>query len=73
MSRTQASVVSPRAHNDAERQRAFRYFMVFFPTTRKTFGVAPWGEELLAVELIHALTRREELRFIPQSQKIFLW
>jgi hypothetical protein len=71
MSRTQWVVVF-HGHTTTPSAKSVVMFHGFLSnSSRKTFGVAPWGEELLAVELIHALTRREELSFIPQTQKIF--
>jgi hypothetical protein len=57
------------------RRRAFAItFHVFcvLPQLAKGVRDLPSGEELPAVELIHALTRRDELRFIPSKRDFFL-
>jgi len=46
-------------------------FRLFTPAAHKGRSGFALGEELLAVELIHALTRREEISFIPTVQEIF--
>lgn len=71
MSRTQWVSFSTGTQRRRAPERCDVSWFSFQQLTKDVRGCA-LGRELLAVELIHALTRREELRFIPQAQKYFL-
>jgi hypothetical protein len=54
---------------DAERYPARAPFGFHQRTLTKVFGFTLTGGELLVLELIHVLTRRERFSFIPAQQK----